>query len=840
MRKKFLSLLIAAVMVLAMVPATAFAGSMEFCPEPEAVEVEAVEDEEIEAEEIEVEENQNAGIMLLTIQASTLPTAVNGVITLDDDYELTEAYIVSSDVTIDLNGHTITKGSDFSGYLIGVVSGVTLTIKDSTGGGKIDGGSTQYYYGITTNGEVIVESGEVTGYYGIYVSGTDAELTVTGGTVSGTNRAIHIASGEVTIEGGTVSSEDNYGIIQSGGTLTVTGGMVSGGQRGINVNDGELTIEGGTITGGNYGVIQFGGTTEISGGTVSGYYSGVYATGTSTSVTISGNAVVKSTAGKTTDDTSTSAIAVWYGATLVIDDGTIDGGYCGIICYHGYESKYSTVIVNGGDIYGSTFGISTNSASNNGYNYIEVNGGTVTGGATGMYLPAVDSETVITGGTITGGNTGIEIRAGDLTVTGGTISGGTSDSSNQGNGSGTTTTGAGIAVSQHTTNQKINVNITGGTITGYYGVYEVNTNGTGNYAATDAAVTITISGDTTNVIGTGTAVYSDSKSGDDDGENSDHTYLTVSGGNFSDPVNKEYLDPSLTTELKSSSNPDAPYSYTSTTGSDIDDILDEVEDGDTITILDREVTSVDEFYSVILNANGGTIGSSSAEKLTIITYNGGKFTLPSASRSGYTFEGWKVSTGKTTYNAGATYTVTEDGITLVAQWEKKTYTHSYSLEESSGGSGSSSGDEDNTSTIDTTSSIFTDLSTSHQYYDAIMEAYENGWMVGISDDTFAADGYLTRAMAAQIIWNLEGKPAPEDIAPFIDVTSDAWYADAVAWCYENGIVIGYDYIHYGPNDYLTMEQFCIMLAKYRGEVVPEYTGNSPYATRGWVAYMITA
>ncbi|MCD8037026.1 MAG: S-layer homology domain-containing protein [Clostridiales bacterium] len=297
------------------------------------------------------------------------------------------------------------------------------------------------------------------------------------------------------------------------------------------------------------------------------------------------------------------------------------------------------------------------------------------------------------------------------------------------------------------------------------------------------------------------------------------------------------------------------------------------DDGYTITgvTIECEDTSVevptatknsDGTWSFTMPASNVTVTVTTEETYNIIvtnsSYSRGDVDVDDEAAEGDTVtieidpdNGYKVSkvtvtgnvSGDTIYSKSGsstthTFTMPDESVIIKVTYEKKSSSSggsSYSLEEgsSSSSSGSSSSDSD------TTSDIFKDLSTSHVYYDAIMEAYENGWMVGISDDTFAADGYLTRAMAAQILWNLEGNPEPENVAPFVDVTSDAWYADAVAWASENGIVIGYDYIHYGPNDYVTMEQFCIMLAKYRGEVVPEYTGNSPYATRGWVAYMIT-
>ena len=111
-------------------------------------------------------------------------------------------------------------------------------------------------------------------------------------------------------------------------------------------------------------------------------------------------------------------------------------------------------------------------------------------------------------------------------------------------------------------------------------------------------------------------------------------------------------------------------------------------------------------------------------------------------------------------------------------------------------------------------------------------------MVGMSENTFAPDGFLTRGMAAQIIWNIAGNPEPSDVSPFLDVTSDMYYAKAVAWAYERGIVLGYNITKFGPDDFVTIEQFDIMMAKYNGEAVAPYTGVSPNATRGYVASRI--
>ena len=132
---------------------------------------------------------------------------------------------------------------------------------------------------------------------------------------------------------------------------------------------------------------------------------------------------------------------------------------------------------------------------------------------------------------------------------------------------------------------------------------------------------------------------------------------------------------------------------------------------------------------------------------------------------------------------------------------------------------------------------FSDVGKDNPNYDAIVEVYEKGWMAGIADGVFAPNGTLTRGMAVTILWNRAGQPEPASVAPFLDVTSDAWYAKAVAWAYENGITSGYGDT-YGPDDFLTTEQFTRMNDIANGRTPEVYVGGAPNATRGWVAGLL--
>ena len=114
---------------------------------------------------------------------------------------------------------------------------------------------------------------------------------------------------------------------------------------------------------------------------------------------------------------------------------------------------------------------------------------------------------------------------------------------------------------------------------------------------------------------------------------------------------------------------------------------------------------------------------------------------------------------------------------------------------------------------------FTDVAADAWYYDAVAYVYENGMMTGTNDgSTFSPSMNLTRGMMAQVMFNIEKGTAPAD-GSFTDVAADAWYADAVNWAAANGIVDGYGDGKFGPEDSITREQMAVLLynyAKFKG------------------------
>lgn len=110
-------------------------------------------------------------------------------------------------------------------------------------------------------------------------------------------------------------------------------------------------------------------------------------------------------------------------------------------------------------------------------------------------------------------------------------------------------------------------------------------------------------------------------------------------------------------------------------------------------------------------------------------------------------------------------------------------------------------------------SQFADLTAGSWYYGGVRCALENGLMTGTSARTFAPDRPVTRAMLVTILWRLAGEPYGR-VSPFEDVLPGSWYAQAVSWAYDKGIVTGVTATSFQPGAPVTREQLCAILCRY--------------------------
>lgn len=109
---------------------------------------------------------------------------------------------------------------------------------------------------------------------------------------------------------------------------------------------------------------------------------------------------------------------------------------------------------------------------------------------------------------------------------------------------------------------------------------------------------------------------------------------------------------------------------------------------------------------------------------------------------------------------------------------------------------------------------FVDVADSDWYADAVQYVFANGLMAGTSDTTFSPNATTTRAMIVTILYRLEGTPAVTGTTAFTDVAAGQYYADAVAWAAQNGIVSGTSATTFSPDGVITREQMAAILYRY--------------------------
>ena len=446
----------------------------------------------------------------------------------------------------------------------------------------------------------------------------------------------------------------------------------------------------------------------------------------------------------------------------------------------------------------------------------------ITEDGNGMYLAGY-AETEIKDSTITSsseGSTGIEIRAGKLKISGDTvITGGSGEFTVTPNGNGSTTGNVALAVVQHTTKLPLAVVIEDGRFIGGAAMFEQNAQN--NDAEAIKKINIEVTGGECRG-----QIYS---------ENIDSF---IHSGNFSSPVNRDYLADNLTAELYSRSNPEAPYSYYPSVAA----AQAAAQPGDVITDL-TDIAADAEDAIVIINYGNGDVQ-------TINSKVGATITLTAPTRSGYEFRGWRDNSGEL-HKAGDVVTVNGD-MTFTAVWSTINIPDTYDIEIADAANGSvdtslSNASAGSTITItatpdsgysvasvtvtghdgrvdvvrvnattytfkmpagdvtvrvtftDSDALPFTDVSAGQWFYDAVAYVYTNGMMEGDSATTFNPDGTMTRAMFWAVLGRIDGAT----------ITGTNWAEQARDWAMAEGVSDGTD-----PNGLVTREQMVTMLWRY--------------------------
>ena len=190
-------------------------------------------------------------------------------------------------------------------------------------------------------------------------------------------------------------------------------------------------------------------------------------------------------------------------------------------------------------------------------------------------------------------------------------------------------------------------------------------------------------------------------------------------------------------------------------------------------------------YTVKFESNGGSAVASKR------VGKNGKLSVPQAPvKNGFVFDGWYTDNDlKTAYDFDSKVT---KSFTLYAKWTAKP--------------------EDNTHNCP--AKRFGDLDITAWYHEDIDYVIENGIFKGVTDRSFAPGSKLTRAMLVTVLYRIENEPATNKSIPFGDIDMGTYYASAVSWAQQNGIVKGVSETEFAPDNNITREQFAAIMFRY--------------------------
>ena len=235
------------------------------------------------------------------------------------------------------------------------------------------------------------------------------------------------------------------------------------------------------------------------------------------------------------------------------------------------------------------------------------------------------------------------------------------------------------------------------------------------------------------------------------------------------------------------------------------------------------VASVGAKYRVCYISNGGSF----VDAVTDVIYNSRLQQPETPTKAGYCFAGWYKDETLTQQWRFDRDVVTED-IELYAKWVKQGQT-----------SGSNSTSSNAPKQNDTAKDVFTDVSKTDYFYDAVLWAVENGITTGTSRTRFSPYATCTRAQAVTFLWRASGSPAPKNSRmPFVDVSPSAYYYDAVLWALEKGITTGTSGTTFSPDAVIDRAQAVTFLCRANG--APSVTGRTAFTDVPQTAYYADA
>lgn len=120
---------------------------------------------------------------------------------------------------------------------------------------------------------------------------------------------------------------------------------------------------------------------------------------------------------------------------------------------------------------------------------------------------------------------------------------------------------------------------------------------------------------------------------------------------------------------------------------------------------------------------------------------------------------------------------------------------------------------------------FSDVPNGVWYADAVAYQINHGLMSGTDTTLFSPNEPMSRAMLAAVLYRAEGSPAISDTAIFPDVSDDAWFADAAAWASSSGLISGYSDGRFAGDDPISREQLATILWRAHNSPTPAGSGT---------------
>ncbi|MBR1970293.1 MAG: InlB B-repeat-containing protein [Clostridia bacterium] len=165
-------------------------------------------------------------------------------------------------------------------------------------------------------------------------------------------------------------------------------------------------------------------------------------------------------------------------------------------------------------------------------------------------------------------------------------------------------------------------------------------------------------------------------------------------------------------------------------------------------------------------------------------------------KDGFTFAGWYTDEELTiAYDFNSKVT---KSFTLYAKWIKV----------------NQDDDEKETSGHNCPSLKFNDLDISKWYHYDTDYVIEKDLFRGITKTIFAPDENITRAMFITVLYRAEGEPVTNKSIPFADIDMGAYYANAVVWAQQNGIIKGVSETEFAPNTDISRQQIATIMFRY--------------------------